>query len=136
MPIEDYSAAAQKIAEFLRTLTTLGGLRLKYRITAGPGAADPWHILPVFVIVSMFLSQFLTPSPGMDQSQQRMMAFMMPVVFGFMMWNLGSGVDLYWVGSNIMGVGTQNVMNRTSMGREMREIAARRAAKKRAAARK
>jgi len=41
MPIEDYSAAAQKIAEFLRTLTTLGGLRLKYRITAGPGAADP-----------------------------------------------------------------------------------------------
>jgi len=99
-------------------------------------AADPWHILPVFVIVSMFLSQFLTPSPGMDQSQQRMMAFMMPVIFGFMMWNLGSGVDLYWVGSNIMGVGTQIVMNRTSMGREMREIAARRAAKKRAAARK
>lgn len=41
MPIEDYSAAAQKIAEFLKTLTTLGGLRLKYRITAGPGAADP-----------------------------------------------------------------------------------------------
>ncbi|HET7345915.1 MAG TPA: membrane protein insertase YidC [Acidobacteriaceae bacterium] len=99
-------------------------------------AADPWHILPVFVIVSMFLSQFLTPSPGMDQSQQRMMAFMMPVIFGFMMWNLGSGVDLYWVGSNIMGVGTQIVMNRTSMGREMREIAARRAAKKRAAVRK
>lgn len=64
------------------------------------------------------------------------MAFMMPVIFGFMMWNLGSGVDLYWVGSNIMGVGTQIVMNRTSMGREMREIAARRAAKKRAAVRK
>lgn len=41
MPIEDYSAAAQKIAEFLKALTTLGGLRLKYRITAGPGAADP-----------------------------------------------------------------------------------------------
>lgn len=41
MPIEDYSAAAQKIAEFLKTLTSLGGLRLKYRITAGAGAADP-----------------------------------------------------------------------------------------------
>ncbi len=41
MPIEDYSAAAQKIAALLKTLTTSGGLRLKYRITAGEGAADP-----------------------------------------------------------------------------------------------
>ena len=41
MPIDDYSAAAQKIAEFLKMLTSLGGLRLKYRITAGAGAADP-----------------------------------------------------------------------------------------------
>jgi spoIIIJ-associated protein len=41
MPIEDYAAAAQKIADFLKSLTTTGGLRLKYRITAGNGAADP-----------------------------------------------------------------------------------------------
>jgi spoIIIJ-associated protein len=41
MPIEDYRASAQKIADFLKTLTTTGGLRLKYRITAGSGAADP-----------------------------------------------------------------------------------------------
>ncbi len=41
MPIEDYSAAAQRIAGLLKTLTTTGGLRLKYRITAGEGAADP-----------------------------------------------------------------------------------------------
>ncbi|HZU08828.1 MAG TPA: R3H domain-containing nucleic acid-binding protein [Pseudacidobacterium sp.] len=41
MPIDDYSAAAQKIAAFLKNLTALGGLRLKYRITAGAGAADP-----------------------------------------------------------------------------------------------
>src|SRR5579875_1660302 len=41
MPIEDYSAAARKIAELLKSLIGLGGLRLKYRITAGAGAADP-----------------------------------------------------------------------------------------------
>jgi spoIIIJ-associated protein len=41
MPIDDYAAAAQKIASFLKTLTTTGGLRLKYRITAGAGALDP-----------------------------------------------------------------------------------------------
>src|SRR3984957_5313756 len=41
MPIADHAAAAQKIAAFLKTLTTTGGLRLKYRITAGAGARDP-----------------------------------------------------------------------------------------------
>jgi spoIIIJ-associated protein len=41
MPIEDYRAAANTISEFLKLLTTTGGLRLKYRITAGAGAADP-----------------------------------------------------------------------------------------------
>jgi YidC/Oxa1 family membrane protein insertase len=91
---------------------------------------DPWHILPVFVIVSMFLTQFLTPSPGMDPAQQKMMAFTMPAVFGFMMWNFGSGLSLYWACSNFIGVGQQMVMNRTSLGREIREIAIRRAAKK------
>jgi YidC/Oxa1 family membrane protein insertase len=93
-------------------------------------AADALHILPLSVIISMFLSQFFTPSPGMDQSQQRMMAFMMPAIFGVMMWNIGSGVALYWAGSNLLGVATQMVMNRTSMGREMRAIAAKRAAKR------
>ncbi len=93
-------------------------------------APDPLHILPLFVIVSMFLSQFFTPSPGMDQTQQRMMAFMMPLIFGFMMWNLGSGVCLYWAGSNLIGVGQQMAINRSSMGREMRALAAKRAAKK------
>jgi len=41
MPIDDLQQAAQKIAAFLNTLNKLGGLRLKYRITAGDGAKDP-----------------------------------------------------------------------------------------------
>lgn len=39
--MEDLNLAAQQVASFLKTLTTTGGLRLKYRITAGAGAADP-----------------------------------------------------------------------------------------------
>ena len=38
MPIEDYRTAATTISEFLKLLSTTGGLRLKYRITAGEGA--------------------------------------------------------------------------------------------------
>jgi spoIIIJ-associated protein len=41
MPIADLQQAAHKIAGFLATLNKLGGLRLKYRITAGDGARDP-----------------------------------------------------------------------------------------------
>src|SRR5579863_963858 len=41
MPIADLQEAAQKIAGFLANLNKLGGLRLKYRITAGDGARDP-----------------------------------------------------------------------------------------------
>jgi spoIIIJ-associated protein len=41
MPIEDHAASANKIAAFLQTLVKTGGLRVKYRITAGAGAADP-----------------------------------------------------------------------------------------------
>jgi len=41
MPIDDLQQAAQKIAGFLNLLNQLGGMRLKYRITAGDGARDP-----------------------------------------------------------------------------------------------
>ncbi len=41
MPIENYQVAVEKIDALLKKLTGLGGLRLKYRITAGAGAADP-----------------------------------------------------------------------------------------------
>ncbi len=41
MPIENYKAAAESIVAFLQLLTSTGRLRLRYRITAGAGAADP-----------------------------------------------------------------------------------------------
>ena len=91
---------------------------------------DPTHILPVFVIVSMFLVQYLSPSPGMDPAQQKTMAFMMPAFFGFMMWNFAAGLALYWAAGNLINVAQQMVMNRSSMGREMRALAAKRNAKR------
>ena len=91
--------------------------------------ADPYHILPIFMIVSMFLVQWYTPSPGVDPAQARMMAFMMPAVSGFWTWNYASGLALYWAVGNIIMIAQQLGMNQTAMGREMREIQARRAAR-------
>jgi YidC/Oxa1 family membrane protein insertase len=95
-------------------------------------APDPLYLLPIFVIVSMFLMQYMTPSPGMDPKQQKIMAFAMPAVFGFMMLHYGAGLSLYWAGSNFISVGQQYVINRTKMGRELRELALKRAARKKA----
>jgi spoIIIJ-associated protein len=39
--MDDLAQAAEQIASLMRILTSTGGLRLKYRITAGAGAADP-----------------------------------------------------------------------------------------------
>jgi spoIIIJ-associated protein len=39
--MEDLAQAAETVASLMRILTGPGGLRLKYRITAGAGAADP-----------------------------------------------------------------------------------------------
>jgi YidC/Oxa1 family membrane protein insertase len=93
-------------------------------------APDPIHILPILIIISMFLTQYITPSPGMDAAQRRMMAFMMPVMFGFMLWHYASGLALYWGTGNIINLAIQLGINQSHIGKEMHEIAARRAAKK------
>jgi YidC/Oxa1 family membrane protein insertase len=93
-------------------------------------APDPLHLLPAFFILTMFLVQFLTPSPGVDPAQQKMMAFTMPVFMGFVTWNLASGLALYWSFGNVISIIQQTIMNKTKMGKEMKEIAARRNAKR------
>jgi YidC/Oxa1 family membrane protein insertase len=93
-------------------------------------APDPYHILPILMVISQFLVQFYTPSPGVDPQQQKMMAFMMPAFSGYICWQYPSGLALYWSTSNLIGIAQQAVMNRTSLGREMREIAAKRARRK------
>jgi YidC/Oxa1 family membrane protein insertase len=91
---------------------------------------DPLHILPILIIASMFLVQFLTPSPGMDPNQRRMMAILMPVIFGFSMWHFASGLALYWGTGNLINLAIQLSINQSKLGKEMHAIAAKRAAKK------
>lgn len=66
-------------------------------------AQDPYFILPVLNIAVMWLTQKLTPTPGMDPMQARMMQFM-PLVFGVMMAFMPSGLVLYWVTNGALGL--------------------------------
>jgi YidC/Oxa1 family membrane protein insertase len=93
-------------------------------------AADPYHILPIILLVTSFLVQFYTPSPGVDRQQQRMMAIMMPMVSLYITWNYASGLAIYWTVGNFIMILQQLVMNRTSLGKEMKELAAKRARRK------
>ncbi len=93
-------------------------------------AADPLYLLPIFMVVSMLITQKMTPQAGMDPAQQRMMNIMMPLMMGFIFFRLPAGLNLYYAESNLISIAQQAVMNRTSLGREMREMLAKRARKK------
>jgi YidC/Oxa1 family membrane protein insertase len=91
---------------------------------------DPWHLLPIAVIITMLFTQRMTPQAGMDPQQQKMMNLMMPIMLGVMSWNLAAGLCLYWSEGSLIGIVQQYVMNKTKLGREMREMALKRARKK------
>jgi len=91
---------------------------------------DPKYILPILIILTMFLVQIKTPTPGMEPSQRLMMAFMMPVMMGFFLLHYASGLALYWGTSNIISLALQLGINQSHIGKEMHAIAAKRAAKK------
>jgi YidC/Oxa1 family membrane protein insertase len=93
-------------------------------------SADPYFILPVAIVITMLFTQRMTPQAGMDPAQQKMMNLMMPIFMGVISYNLAAGLCLYWSESQLIGIVQQAVMNRTSLGREMREIALKRARKK------
>jgi YidC/Oxa1 family membrane protein insertase len=71
----------------------------------------PIHILPLIMIVSQFVMQRMTPNPGMDPSQAKMMMFM-PLMFGFMFYNFSAGLVLYWLTSNLVQIAQQWGVNR------------------------
>jgi YidC/Oxa1 family membrane protein insertase len=91
---------------------------------------DPWHILPVAIVITMLFMQRMTPQAGMDPQQQKMMNIFMPLMLGYISFNLAAGLCLYWSEGNLIAIVQQSIMNRTELGREMREIAEKRARKK------
>jgi YidC/Oxa1 family membrane protein insertase len=93
-------------------------------------SADPYLILPILIIITGLATQRMTPQAGMDPSQQKMLNVMMPVMFGFISYRLAAGLCLYWCEGSLIAIVQQGIMNRTSLGREMREIALKRARKK------
>ena len=71
-------------------------------------AIVPWNFaLPVMVGASMWLMQKMTTVPSSDPRQRQtnqMMLWMMPIMFGVFTWQFPSGLAIYILFSNIVGI--------------------------------
>jgi YidC/Oxa1 family membrane protein insertase len=76
---------------------------------------DPYYILPVLMAVLMYAAQKMTPMTATDPAQQRMMN-LMPIMFGgmFVIFPVASGLVLYMLAQNVIGIAQQFHLNRTS----------------------
>jgi len=71
------------------------------------------RLLPILLVVTQFISQKMTPQPGMEPSQQKIMMFM-PLMFGYMFWYASAGLVLYWLTSNVVSIAQQWLLNRNT----------------------
>ncbi|MBF0440411.1 MAG: membrane protein insertase YidC [Oligoflexales bacterium] len=74
-------------------------------------SADPYYVTPLILGVFMFVQQKLTPNPGMDKNQARIM-MMMPVIFTVMMLSMPAGMVLYMMTNTIISIGQQQWLNK------------------------
>jgi YidC/Oxa1 family membrane protein insertase len=79
--------------------------------------SDPYYVLPILMCVTMIASTALTPQPASaDPSmkmQRIMMTWLMPIMLTwFFFFSAPSGLVLYWMVSNVVGVGIQLAINK------------------------
>lgn len=77
--------------------------------------ADPSHILPIVMCITMIAQTALTPSPAnADPVQKKIQYIMPPVLTYFFFWSAPAGLVLYWMVSNLVGVVQQFIINKLS----------------------
>jgi len=92
---------------------------------------DPLHVLPIIIIVAMFVQQKSAPQGGMDPAQQKIMAFMGPLMFGAFSWGMPAGLSIYLALSTLLGWAQQTFINRSELGQQVKKTIEKRNARKR-----
>jgi YidC/Oxa1 family membrane protein insertase len=75
---------------------------------------DKTFVLVIVMVVTQFLMQKLTPTPSADPAQAKLF-MLMPLVFGFMFAKVASGLVLYWLTGNVIGIIQQLYLNKHGM---------------------
>ena len=71
---------------------------------------DPFYIIAILVGITAFIQQKMTVLPTTDANQaqmNRMMTWMMPIMYGYFTVVVGAGLALYWLVSNLIGIAIQ-----------------------------
>lgn len=84
-------------------------------------AADPYHVLPLAMLVTQLLVQWFTPSPGVDATQRKMLALVTTVGFGYVSWHYASGLALYAITGSILSIVFQVLMNHSAMATALKQ---------------
>jgi YidC/Oxa1 family membrane protein insertase len=74
-------------------------------------AMDPYFVTPILMGVAMLVQQKLTPTTGMDKTQEKIMMFM-PIMFTAMMLTLPAGMTLYMLTNTVFGIAQQKWLYR------------------------
>ncbi len=72
----------------------------------------PIRILPVTMVASQFLMLKMTPTTAVGSPGQQRIMYMMPLMMGFLFYGVSSGLVLYWLTSNIVGIAQQHLINK------------------------
>lgn len=68
-----------------------------------PFVGNAFNLLPILMIGSMVWQQKLTPQNVPAPGQEKIM-LLMPIIFGFVFYNLPSGLVLYWLINNLLTI--------------------------------
>ncbi|MBI4681682.1 MAG: membrane protein insertase YidC [Nitrospirae bacterium] len=71
---------------------------------------DPYYVLPIVMGLTMVIQQKMTPS-AMEPTQAKIM-MLMPIIFTFMFLSFASGLVMYWLVNNVLGIAQQFYSNK------------------------
>ena len=77
-------------------------------------APDPYYILPLLLGAFMIVQQRIVPQQGMDPMQQKMMMWMMPIIFTVMMLFLPAALGVYMLTNSVLGIVQQLVLEQVA----------------------
>ncbi len=79
-----------------------------------PLLGGSFNLLPIFMLGSMWVQQKMTPQSGGTPEQQKIMSFL-PFIFGFIFYNMPSGLVLYWFVNNVLSIIQQGFVKKIAV---------------------
>jgi len=102
---------AQRVGSNIAPLLPINSLFLWLNLSQ----PDPYYILPILVVATTYLQQKMMSPSGADPSQAsmtRQMNIMMPLMFGLFALQFASGLSIYFIVSNLVGIAQYMLIGR------------------------